>query len=93
MSFDHSFLRATWAPGQRWETMVVEKVEDPQWVPVNGEPLWDDRQDYRLAPVQAEAVSEIERIAKWFDARPSMEMFGPTIAHAIRELAAGRTPT
>ena len=40
----HADLRATYAPGQRWETQVDGQ---PNWAPVTGEPLWDQNQAYR----------------------------------------------
>lgn len=63
----HDALKATYVPGQRWETMVVEKVPEDQrqWVgiahcdPHNGQPLWDERQEYRLAPSQPEVGTAI----------------------------------
>lgn len=49
----HAELRKTWAPGQRWETLVPGCT---QWVPVSNsgyaEPTWDAHQDYR--PMEAQ---------------------------------------
>lgn len=54
----HDTLKSQWQPGQRWETLV-EGCE--QWVPVAeggfAQPLWDERQDYRLAASSGEQVS------------------------------------
>lgn len=54
----HDELRATWKPGQVWETRIEECAADPNaWVPVAGggrmEPLWDERQEYRQKPAAA----------------------------------------
>jgi hypothetical protein len=51
----HDELRATWAPGQIWETRLDECAQDPNaWVPVgNGgraQPVWDEWQEYRQRP-------------------------------------------
>jgi hypothetical protein len=44
----HAQLKASWHPGQRWETLV-EGCDI--WVPVGdggrAEPVWDNRQEYR----------------------------------------------
>lgn len=49
----HDELRATWQPGQLWQTRLDELAHDENaWVPVadNGraQPVWDERQEYRL---------------------------------------------
>lgn len=72
----HAALKATWQPGQKWETRV-EGCE--QWAPVgNGgyaEPVWEHRQEYRRVPddgVQLpppccrELVADLEHRAKWW---------------------------
>jgi hypothetical protein len=51
----HEAARATWAPGQRWETRNDEQAHDPNaWVPVGNrgraQPLWDEHQEYRRRP-------------------------------------------
>lgn len=47
----HDALRATWAPGQYWETAAGGY---DVWVPVGdrgrAEPLWDEHQEYRRRP-------------------------------------------
>lgn len=55
----HEALRATWQPGQVWETRLDELAHDESaWVPVadNGraQPAWDERQDYRRVEVAAQ---------------------------------------
>jgi hypothetical protein len=55
----HDELRATWAPGQIWETRSDECADDPNaWVPVGdggrAQPAWDERQEYRLWACRAE---------------------------------------
>lgn len=84
MSFDHTQLRASWAPGQRWETRVLEKVEHPQWVPVNGEPLWDERQEYRQVQPTAQALR-----VTWDEARHVCDL--PEVDQAIRNLLEDHT--
>ena len=48
----HDAARASWQPGQIWETRNDECADDPAaWVPVGdggrAQPLWDPRQEYR----------------------------------------------
>lgn len=54
----HDTLKSQWQPGQLWETLV-EGCD--QWVPVAeggfAQPLWDERQDYRLAAPGEQQVS------------------------------------
>lgn len=57
----HDELKATWAPGQRWETLVENCT---QWVPVadggRAEPVWNDRQEYRQMAADAPARPVID---------------------------------
>lgn len=45
----HAALKASWRPGQKWETLVEGCSI---WVLVSDggmrEPTWDDRQEYRM---------------------------------------------
>lgn len=47
----HKELKKTWAPGQRWETLVDGCTT---WAPCGpgglNEPVWADRQEYRRMP-------------------------------------------
>lgn len=53
-ALDHTALKATYRPGQRWETRIVMTregpVAEPIWTPVprGREPVWHPWQEYRM---------------------------------------------
>lgn len=63
MTDRHAQARASWAPGQYWETRNDTLSHDPAaWVPVSNcgrtEPVWDRDQEYRRRPDLEEDASE-----------------------------------
>jgi len=43
----HADLRATWAPGQHWQT---RNRSNPEWISIAGTPFWHADQEYRRVP-------------------------------------------